>query len=276
MSLPYRPIADSHAIEACTITIRFAQSVDPETFAAIRARAKKIADSLDLPAEMQLSMPQFLGGIVPQQLVPQMGVVFQRFAKNGQVETELKCELSAISLTIRSYPGWQELRAFADATILELVPLYMSVLPAISGVSIQYDDKFDGGPANQAGAAGEIFRPGTPWVVIYDAKSTQQWHSTMGIFVPKTENCRELLNVNVTVNDTPQAGGESVRYVGMTIVVSENFDVPGQPPLIVEQERAGQCVGDLMDVVHARQREILHEVLSDDYLSAIGAGQSNR
>ena len=49
------------------------------------------------------------------------------------------------------------------------------------------------------------------------------------------------------------------------------FDVPGQPPLIVDAAEVSNTISGIFEKVHSRQKQILQEVLSDPYLEAIGA-----
>ena len=269
MSLLFKPVSGSHAIDTCTVTVRFAQAVDAQTFAAISHIAKMIADSNDLPANQQVVFPQMFmpPGFQQGNLT---GTIFQRFAKNGTVETELRCEPGAITLQVRSYAGWPSLKAFIDRTMLQIVPLYISSLPAISSVQIQYDNKFIS-INSEAPAAGEIFNHDTKWVAIYDPLTVQPWHSHFGIFISQSANKRELINVNVSVNDQASAELAMQRIVNLTILVGQNFDVFDQPPLITSEQDASNAINSLLEQSHNRQKQILQEVLSGPYLHAVGA-----
>lgn len=276
MTLRYRPAAGSHAIDVCTVAVRFAATTPPEAFDRIRALAAKLALENDLPATEQLALPPQLMNIIGFQL-PQMpvGVVFRRFAPNGQAEVDLRCEPSAVTLQVRKYEGWTKLMGVLDSTLIQLVPEYLTALPAITGVSIQYDDRFLGGPVDEVGPASDLFREGSPWVTVYDRSTTEQWHSHFGIFIREAAEGRELINVNVSVNDQQLDEGLE-RVVSLTLLVAESFDIPGQSPLIVSQEEGATAVRNLLVRARARHEQIIEEVLSDTYLQAINFKKSKR
>jgi hypothetical protein len=269
MSLGYQPAAGTHAIDVCTVAIRFAAVASSDAFERIKTLASAIALENDLPATEQVGLPpQLINAMgLPGSPMP-LGVIYRRFAPNGQADVELRCEPSAVILQVRKYEGWSKLSDLLDKTILQLVPEYLSVLPAITGVQIQYDDRFLGGPAKEASPAAELFRQDTSWVTIHDRETRQQWHSHFGIFIREHDQGRELINVNVNVNDQLQAS-ETDRVVSLVFLVAEMFDVPGESPLIVSQEDGVTVVRDLLGRARRRQKQLIEQVLSDAYLRAI-------
>lgn len=273
MTLSFSPCSGKHAIETCTIVIRFFQPIDQQTFAELVSAAKKIAAENDLPASHQFALPPMLVEMGMQFAGQQAGHIFQRFASNGQVEAELKCDLQSLTLQVRTYDGWEALTGVISRLVMPLIEFYVGTVPAISSVTMQYDDRFSGLPGARA-SAGELFREGSPWVTIYDRSTLEAWHSHFGIFLPCTNDRRELVNVNVNVNDGFSADGATHRNVALTIMVAEAFDIPGRQPLIFDAGEAKETVTGLLELAHLRHRQILQEVLADTYLEAIGAKAS--
>ncbi|MDF2494576.1 hypothetical protein [Sphingomonas sp.] len=268
MTLSFEPLAGHNAIESCALVIRFVTPIDAPTFEALTVQAAALATENGLPGRQQQVMPQFVfGSGIPTNLP--VGVSFQRFATDGQIEAELKCEMQALTLTVRKYDSWSGFFDFASKVALALVPVYLGTVPAIASVLLQYEDVFlavEGNPP-----AGEVFREGTRWVTMYDRASDQPWHSHFGVFIPQSPMRRRLVNVNVTVADQARAPHNIVRRVAdLTVLTGDMFDVEGQPPLLVERGREAEIVGDLIKNLHEFQKTILAQVLSDDYLAAIG------
>ena len=73
------------------------------------------------------------------------------------------------------------------------------------------------------------------------------------------------------MNDQLNPASGTQRTARLTILVGEMFDVPGQPPLIVDAAEVSNTISGIFEKVHSRQKQILQEVLSDPYLEAIGA-----
>ncbi|HET9129657.1 MAG TPA: hypothetical protein VFO86_01850, partial [Terriglobia bacterium] len=59
--------------------------------------------------------------------------------------------------------------------------------------------------------------------------------------------------------------------VKLLIFVSLNFDVAGQPPLTVAIGDARERIRELSDTVHSLEKELLGEILSEEYLRMVGA-----
>ena len=268
MTLPFEPLAGHNAIESCTLVIRFATPIDAQSFEAVTSQAATLATANGLPGRQQQVMPQIVFGAgIPTNLP--VGISFQRFATDGQVEAELKCENQAVTLTVRKYDGWAGFYQFAANVVLPLLPTYLGTVPAIASVLLQYEDLFLAVSGNPP--AGEIFRKDTKWVTIYDRTSDQPWHSHFGVFITQSDAHRRLVNVNVTVADQVRAPHNVARRMaGLTVLTGEMFDVEGQPPLLVERGREDQIFSDILQNLHSYQKTILAEVLTDEYLSAIG------
>jgi uncharacterized protein (TIGR04255 family) len=277
MTMSFLPVAGRNAIDNCVLNVRFPHQPDQATLGAIRAEAARIAQENDLPSSQQVMVAQLFVGapaspfspISPNQ--PQAASVFQRYAPDGKVVAEFRCDPQGISLQTRLYESWDNLLAWVEKTILVILPFYMRAIPAILGVSLQYDDIFYANFSENPPSAFELFREDTKWVTLHDRKSEQQWHSHFGMFFLQSSQQRELVNVNVNVSDLVEAAGSWRRNVALTFLVSEAFDIPGEMPLILDRENAGAAVLELFRKAHDRQRQILEEVLADAYLVEIGA-----
>ena len=267
--LSFAPVSGAHSIESCLVAVRLAQAVDPNLFTAIQAFAQKIAQENDLPGHQSMALPPFVAAMVPQPFVQGNAHVYQRFAPNGTIEAELRCEPQGIIFIVRKYDRWAQLRSVLDRTVLALLPMYLGALPAIQAVQLQYEDAF----VSQGDdlVAGRLFRPESRWINLYDRDTNQQWHSHFGIFLQESEEKRQLVNVNVNVNDNISPDRSLLqRKVSVMTLIGDMFDIPGQQPLILDPADAGAAVGAMLDQLHDQHKIILQETLTDEYLDAVG------
>ncbi|MEG3085751.1 hypothetical protein [Sphingomonas sp. PB4P5] len=271
MSMLFKPAAGHHAIDRCSVVIGFAQPVDPETFSLIVSQAGKIAAANELPGSALGGAAQgvftSLGQAIPQ-MIPQ--AVFQRFAPDGNVDAQLVLTDRSITYTLREYNGWPALLKYLGRTVLEILPSYLGIIPAISNVTLQYEDRFVA-VGDMRPSAGEVFVPNSKWLSAHDRTTEQEWHSHFGIFLPVNDHHRQLVNVNAGVADAPAGeGAASTRHVTLMLMVAQQFDIPGQPPLVVDPADAAAAVRELLDGAHCRHKQLLKEVLAKDYLTVIG------
>lgn len=273
MTLKFAAVADTHAIESCTILVRLFQPIAPESFKTIHDEIRQIAKSADLPAVQSIGMPHFMFGPGPNVPMPGpvLNWVYQKYAPDGTVLAEMRCDQQSIALIVREYARWADLLSLVERTLLPSIDLYFQVSPFLTSVQLQYDDKFlADGPEN----TDELFRDDTEWVNVSKKNTSDPWHSHFGIFLPKEEKeNRELINVNVNIFDQlfPQEQVEK-RAATISILVGDQYDVPGQEPLPLMGRTAGaDHVHRTLIHLHERHRSILNNVLKDDYLRAIGA-----
>ena len=275
MSLEFTPIADQHAIEACAMVVRLFQPLDPESMDRLREELFAIPSAADLPSKHAMTGATFFFG--PQGVAappPPVtgGWLFQRFAPDGKVQAELRCEAQAITLTVREYDRWADLMAFAERTLFPALQLYMQTFPVLAAVLLQYEDKF--WAADNDVSTNALFRDDTQWVNISHKGSKDPWHSHFGMFVARDRpNNRELVNVNVNVLDMviPSEQVER-RAAAITVLVGDMYDIPQQEPLTFSSPEEGvEYARRSLSISHERQRKILNNVLQDDYLRAIGA-----
>lgn len=265
MTLRFQPSAGHHAIQVCTVVVRFAAPADPSTMARILQMASDLAAANNLPATQQM-MTMGTPEAAP-------AAAYQRYASNGTVVAELRCEAQQVLLQIREYNGWKALVKDLQNTLLRLVPLYLAGLPAILNVLMQYDDRFDAVEGGDISAA-EVFRSDSSWIAPRHISSEQPWHCHTGGFTEIDDSRRRLINVNVTCNDQllHQVDGPR-RIVGLTLLVAENYDRPSGA-LILEPGNAAPALLETLTEIHDAHKAMLSELLSDDYLNAIGCGAS--
>lgn len=271
MTTPFEPVAGKHAIELCVAGVIFPQPIGDEAFAAVSELAQTVARDNDLPRISNLSIPEALINIGFPAITPANGgLVLQRFAADGNIDAELRCERQSIVLRTRNYNRWADLQAYIERVLLPFIRIYTSEIPAIHSVRLQYDDRFNRPMNSPKVCTAAMFRNDTRWLAISDRNTIEYWHSHNGIFISEGGSRRELVNVNATVNEFAVPAGVT-DSVSLSIMVGKFYDIIGQPPLVVESAQSGEEVLKLLIACHDRHKEILAEVLTDEYLIAIGA-----
>lgn len=268
--MAFRPLAGSNAIESCNLSIRFPTPIGEDVFKAVFDTADVLAASNNLPARTKIEPPAFLANI-PGAPALATAATFQRYATDGKIEVDLRCETQTLAFTVRSYSTWREFYDAVERLVFPLLPIYLSSVPAITAIVLQYEDVFLAKEGVERPVAGEMFRSDTKWVALYDPTTDQPWHSHFGIFLPKTNANRELINVNVTVADQVRSPANvPQRVTNITMLTGDMYDVPGEMPLVVPAGEEAIVVGTIVQSLHGTQRTILGEVLTDSYLAAIG------
>ena len=146
MSLNYGLRRQRHAIGEFTASISFFQPVSAATFAAVVATLKEVAAHLDLPAQMPIQVFQFTVGQVPAGALPPAGtptgVGFQRFSKEGEIAESLMCDADSITYVLREYTVWEVVGPRITEAFEALAARYISEVPAIQSVRVQYLNEF--------------------------------------------------------------------------------------------------------------------------------------
>lgn len=273
MSLSFEMRREHHAISEFSATLNFFQPVGPATFLAVKEEAKRQAETLDLPAPIRRQSLQFTignGSAVPAP-IPLEGFGYQSFANTGEIDTALLCEPASVAYTTHRYSCWAEILPRLVATFGAVGVQYLKEVPSIRSFTVQYINEFRSRSPGLVGTK-ELFRPDNQWLAPAGVETEDLWHCHVGRYVPIASSSRFLVNVNFDVNlvqmpDLPVP----VTVVRVLILVSLNYDIPGQSVLTIPASRLDAELRDHFERAHVLEKQILAEIFADDYLEAIGA-----
>jgi uncharacterized protein (TIGR04255 family) len=274
MALNFEMRREKHAIGEFSAALRFFRPVGFETFAAVKAEAADQAKRIGLPTPLRQQIIQVAVG-QPGQISPIPtieGTGFQSFAKDGELDTALLCEADSIVYTLHNYSRWEHVLPEIVQTFSALGKKYFVEVPALKAFSVQYINEFRSvGPGLSSTA--ELFRQPNKWIAPFHGKSRELWHCHVGEFQAVDSHSRYLVNVNVDVNlaNTQDRDFQST-VVRVLILVSLNYDLPGQSPLAISAEELEQTLRQKFTQAHTLEKEIVRQVFADEYVEAMGAG----
>ena len=273
MPLRYELRRERHAIGEFTATLQFFQAISAPTFADVARKLTALAESLNLPAPVPIQVMAAVGqqsspGVT--QTTTQMGMGFQRFAANGEVETSLICDGDEIAFTSRDYTTWEEMKPAVLRVFVDLSAPYVSEVPAIKSLRLQYTNEFLSIKPDVHRPT-EIFKPKSQWIAPFAYSLDQAWHCHVGRYFPIDDNQRMLVNVNCNVAKVKRQETDDLHsYVSVVLLSGCFFNVAGGRPLIVTEEDTEHALDQLLEDAHVLEKKILAETISERYLAAMG------
>jgi len=271
MPLNYDLRREAHAIGEFSASLNFSNQVNVNTFANVVPLLKNAADSLNLPAPMNMQVLNFGIGNFPVQL-PTAGSGFQRFASNGEIACSLWCDQTSITLTVREYDRWHNILPSIVKTFSSIAPAYIAEVPAIRSFSLQYLNEFRARDASIRSAA-EIFRPQSKWISPFAFESDEPWHCHIGQFIPTELGYRNLVNINCDVATAQFPPEQATRnYAKALILAACHYDLPDVGPLIAHLDTISDVIRVNFDAAHTLEKKLLGEIISDGYLAIMGEG----
>jgi uncharacterized protein (TIGR04255 family) len=269
--LNYELRRSHHAIGECSVHVKFFQQLPPHAFAEIVTAVSGLGQRLNLPAPVNVQLFQIPIGNVPIMSPTPMGTIgFQRFAPDGEVERSLIVNGDTVSFTFRDYVRWEDHLDEIVAIFDEIAQIFIKSVPAIHSVRLQYINELRSRQPNTE-LAGEIFRSGTRWVSPIGFDTPENWHCHTGKFFNIDQSKRHLVNVNADITTRPKPDGVPSNFVQLIIMAGVHFDIPGSQPLIVSADSCRATIRSVLDEAHTLEKRVLAEVVSDEYLKAMGA-----
>lgn len=273
MGMTFEQRREHHAIGEFTATVRFFKALSGNTFARAAAELAAYASAHKLPAPVTRQVISFqldqTGATAPI-TTPQIAG-WQRFAPTGEPDVTILCDDSSIQYVTRTYTSWIEIREVLADFFCQIGEIYTSEVPAVTSFQLQYLNEFrDTSESFNPGQ--ELFRSENDWIIPNVSRFQDAWHSHCGSFEQLSEQHRRLINVNVDCRRQPFPGlAHPASLISLLILVAENFDVPGEQPLIVPPNLLRQQLLENFDSAHTREKAILSELLVDQYLEKMGA-----
>lgn len=275
MALNFSLRRERHAIGEFTATLQFFNPISPAGFTNVLTALGEMAQRFKLPAQMPMNLLEVSFG-QPFMINAPVGqnatfAGYQRFSEIGEVAESLRCDLVSINYTLRDYSTWDEIKPRLLAIFSELSAIYAAEVPAINSIRVQYVNEFMAKEAKTVSVS-EIFREGTPWIAGFHLYSSDAWHCHVGNFIPKDEIQRNLVNVNCDISLATSVPDEAMRtYVKVLILAGCYYNIPEKSPLIIDLSTLEQTLSEVLEEAHDLEKKVLEEVISDDYLIAIGA-----
>ena len=272
MALAFEQRRDNHAIGQFDASLFFFQSANPSTYAQAVSELGHYAKANDLPApinrqifQLDLGNPNALKSSSPQL------AGWQRFASDGEIETAVALDNNAVHFTSRRYSTWQDMLPRIVDFFEKVGSSLLSEVPAVTKFQLNYQNQFRA-TSSKAFRASEVFRGGNGWIAPHVKNFPDNWHSNSGAFEDITQSFRRLINVNCSCTKQIELGRpEPLAYVDAHILVAQCYDVPNESPLVIPAHLFERILIENFDEAHSREKQVLHELISDDYLALMRA-----
>lgn len=272
MSLAFEQRRDKHAIGQFDASLFFFQPANASTFARAVSELEGYARENDLPAPINRQVFQFdLGQPESVQSFSPQSAGWQRYASTGEVETAVVLDENGIHFTCRNYSSWKEMLPRIVQFFVRVGTPILAEVPAITKFQINYQNQFR--CVDLSGESGaEIFREKNGWVAPYIFRFQDAWHSNSGAFEGIEKQYRRLINVNCSCRKQKEVGqAEQFTYVDANLLVAECYDIPEESPLVIPQQLFKKVLLENFDNAHTREKEVLRELISDEYLALMKA-----
>ena len=264
---------NSHAIGEFSATLQFFNPVTPSGFVEITAALNKQAEKLNLPAVapvFAIQLGQQGPGPAPQMMQPTPSSIFQRYAPNGEIEESLTCDPQSITYTLYEYQSWKATKPRVKSIFLELSEAYIKEVPAVHSIRLQYLNQFRTDVISSS-IENDLIRPDTTWVAHSLINSSDSWHSHVGTFVSRSDNKRNLVNVNCDVAHNVFATGQIQVIASVLFLAGCYYNISGLSPFIASESNMDEFLDVNLEEAHSLEKSVLRQVICDPYLIKMGA-----
>lgn len=257
----FEPLHEAHAIEQVLFVVQVDRPLDDGAFAEARRTASQFKSELPGSAEIQgfamaIGRP---GPVTPIPAGPMVGSVFHKTRSDGTIENELRVELASVTFRTTSYTRWDAVWTQARRYLDALVPIYLS-RANVSGLSLNFVDKFVWTGEVRECRAGSLLRSGSKYLCPHIFAAEDLWHSHTGVFLRPDEATKRLVNINVDCIDQNQPDGQR-RVVGITTVLTDLLNQPGYPATVVD---GSSFIDHRMKQLHNFSKETFGNIINDD------------
>lgn len=266
---------EHHAIGEFAAVMRFFRPLDAEPYSKVVGELRAFAEENRLPAPLTGTTFMFdLSGGSPQAQPSIQTAGWQRFAPDGEPELTIMCEPQEISYISRRYTTWADMLPKICGFLSRIAPFYIETVPGVSAFQVRYLNEFRS-LSSAADSGKEIFREDSRWLPGTFKSFSDAWHSHVGAFEDVSAQSRRLVNVNVDCKTAlVESQDHPATLLNLLFIVAQNFDLLGMPPLILEKSNLSDNIRLHLDALHTREKELLSEVLSDQYLVSVGAKEN--
>jgi len=257
----FEPIHDAHALEQVAFVFQVDHPIDDARYLEVRGAAAGVATDLPGRAELQ-GFKLSVGAQGALGLGPSMGNQFSRTRPDGAVEGELRIDRTSATFRTMIYTRWEEVWAKARSYFDAIVPRYLGP-GRISGISLNFVDKFVWTGAPAACRPSLLLRPGSRYVCPHVYEVDDLWHSHTGAFLRADRQTKRLLNINIDYLDENLPTG-SRRIVVVTTVLTDLMNQAGFDPLEVGETALLGVFDDHMQQLHAFGKMAFGNIINDE------------
>jgi uncharacterized protein (TIGR04255 family) len=258
----FEPIHSAHAIEQVVFVLKFETPIADDVFEQIRDASKQFQNGTDMPMHVKFSFQQFSADQAIPLPVQVSGFMLRRMRADGSVEKELRVEPGSVTFMTTLYTRWDAAWLQARRYFEALAPIYAS-RAKVSGVGLNYIDKFTWVGDMATCRATELLRIGSEYLCPHIFNASDFWHSHTGIFIRVDSKTKRLLNVNVDYLDEVR-GEDMRRVISITTILTDLMNQPGYDAFEATPENIIEYLDARVKGLHVFGKEVFGKVINDE------------
>lgn len=258
------PFAGAHAVQSAAFALEWPEEISDADFNAIAGLREKLKPSLpDInPLQTYTILMSGQSGGGTTSAVPG-GYVFSRPGPTGParaLEIQRNRMVGQVNDYTRWAPVWKEVKNWFDIVAPVLGKRQ------IATVGLQYNDVFHWRDTPESLDLKKIFKTDSPLLPANVFDLSGLWHSHHGYFLDRDTPVKHKLLENMNVNMVEELGQRSIV---ISSVHKAQVNIWGW-------EALSECVDELMNDLHARNKENLEILLSEDAAAKISLFKGNK
>lgn len=265
----FEPVHAAHAIEQVVFVLQIDIPLDDEQLGKARKAAMQFKTEADLPGQADLQGFSFSIGPAGTPPIPSIlaGLVLHRTGPTGTPEKELRIERTSLTFRSTLYTRWDAAWSQARCYFGALLPIYVEKA-RVSGISLNYQDKFiwNGNPTECS--ADQLFRLDTIYLSPHIFKAKDLWHSQTGAFASAGDSIKRLFNVNVHSVDENQ-NDQLRRTISITTILTDLFNQPGYKTTEIAAENVIEFISAEMFTLHVSSKDVFCNLINNDICKRI-------
>lgn len=257
----FNPIHEAHAIEQVLFVVQVDRPLNDDELTKVRQVALRFKTKDELPAITELQGFTFGIGVGSPSPI-QNGFMLYRTWSDGTVEKELRVERNSITFRTLHYSRWANQKEEAKKYFEAIIPLF-SENNRITGISLNYIDKFVWSGDLENCHANFLLRPESDYVCPHIFNAKDLWHSHTGAFIRVDNKTKRLLNVNADFLDENQPDGPR-RIVIIATVLTDMLNQPGYEPFDMSKANVMMEIEAKLHQLHIFGKEVFSNILNEE------------
>lgn len=267
----FSPILSRHAIERCAASVGFTPQLPLKAFERLKTKLTDALVLMGFSAQKTVQIGFSVGPDGTMTPASPSGLPIIFLSSNQTITITIGAD--GVVWTNTNYVRWQPYIGEFERIVLPLLEDYLDLV-SISGVKLEYWDRFiwsgDWGNFD----AKSLIKTGSRFVAQEAASKQKQWHSHTGWFEPEGA-FRRLVNANVEVAEIVSDPTIAPRpSIGIYTMITDQTNAEGYGTIDVSTLDR-QFIIDRLENQHLALKGILGHIIEDSMANRIGLFSRN-
>lgn len=269
-----KPLHPSHSINEVIFALQFGANFPESSLRAVGDTHERLKDELpkreDLTAlgleikNNQIVQPRPLGQSLS-------GVRFSHYRSDGTADWLVRVEHNFVAVSCLAYDRWKKVWPRAEQYLHLLAPMLASPTCPVTGVGLQYVDRFIFSGEPETYSAANLFRHECSLLPPSIYSKGPLWHVHQGCFDQRNDDFRILNKLNI---NAAQAEGEHQTNIDQQLTWFFGRPLTGAAPLF--DNGSHRNLSAIMNHLHQTNKKTLQSLLKDSMLEAIGLAEESK